>query len=120
MEPQTVVKKIKTGEVGVVVSDHFGVCTSNETLVVFDGDTFAIGTSTDKLEVVGPEKAVADFKRCGGGKGKECCMFLAADAGGFCCERFGSLRYSIIFKDGMTAQRHPARLYPECQLEREK
>lgn len=58
-----------------------------------------------------------DFKKCGGGKGADCCIFLTVGEDGFCCERFSSLRGLLISKiPTMTAKRNPPVeiSYPEC------
>lgn len=118
--PQTIVRNKGTGKKGVAVDDLPGMmrcCSEQETPVVYEGETFSSGTDTVLLEVIGPEGAVADLEKCGGGKGAECCIFLALGAKGASCERFGSLRWNIIFREGqMGAKRHPAELFPDCQL----
>jgi hypothetical protein len=90
-------------------------CTAAETPVVFDGTSSFVGISTGDLTVLGPEAAVADFAKCGGGQGADCCKFLAVGASGLTCERFGSLRYTLFFKRDMVAQREPVEPYPHCQ-----
>ena len=119
MKPQTLVKgkTIETGKFGVVIRSDFGHDAPGSVDVVFDGRTYSQEVMPEDLEIIGPENAIADFKKCGGGRGKECCRFLAVDADGFSCERFGTLRTSIQFKSGMVAKRNPSKLYPECQLE---
>jgi len=115
---QMVVRNKKTGKKGVTVDDAPGIlccCSDDETPVVYEGDTAFKGTPTEDLEVIGPENAIADFKKCGAGRGKQCCIFLTGDRPG--CERFGQLRFDIIMrKEKMSAQREPIEPYPKCQL----
>lgn len=82
-------------------------------------DQPAIVTETDPstLTVLGPENAVPDPKRCGAGRsGGDACIFLTVGAGGFQCERYGSLRWALIFNEGMRARRRPSEPYPGCFL----
>lgn len=93
-------------------------CLPDETPVVFDGDAFSQGVMTTDLKVIGPENAIPDHKRCGAGRGAECCIFLTVGPKGFECERFSSLRYTLMFKkDSMNAKREPLPLYPGCFLD---
>ncbi|KPJ56860.1 hypothetical protein AMJ49_03545 [Parcubacteria bacterium DG_74_2] len=116
-----VVRNTKTGKKGITVDDFPGsmsCCLPEETPVVYEGDTASLGTLTKDLEVIGPENAIPDPKKCGAGKGKQCCIFLVVGPSGFQCQRFGSDRWNLIFnKAKMTAQREPTELYPHCQLE---
>lgn len=115
---QMLVKRKEDGKKGVVV-DEMGfmrVCSDEEVPVVFEGTAAYFGTDFRELELLGKEDAVADFEKCGGGKGAECCKFLAAGARGFTCERFGSLRNAIIFKKDMAAKREPTEMFPNCQI----
>ena len=115
----TIVKDKETGGQGVVVSDPFGCCGSNEVPVVWDGDDSFVGTDYRLLEVVGPYKPQIDPQRCGTGRGEDCCIYLVCGAEGFECQRFGSLRYNLIFrKEKMNAKRQPERLYPNCLLDK--
>lgn len=117
---QMVVQNKKTGKKGVTVDDTPGmlsVCSDEETPVVYEGDTGFDGTLTTDLKVIGPENAVADLKKCGAGKGKQCCIFLSVGRNGPDCERHGSLRFDIIMrKEKMNAKREPTEPYPKCQL----
>lgn len=111
--------KAADGRAGVTVDDLPGMlscCSDDETPVVYDGSTGFQGTLTSTLEVIGEENAVADPVKCGAGRGAECCIFLVVGPKGFECERFGSLRNVLIFKDGMNAKRHPEKLFPFCQF----
>lgn len=102
---------------GVTVPDFMACCAEWETPVIFDGEGTFNGTPTDQLTVIGPENPVAEPKSCGAGRGAECCIFLAADARGFQCERHTYQRYTLIFaKDRMKAQREPVEAYPACKL----
>lgn len=109
------VVKHKDGRAGVVVTDPFGCCSGKEVPVVYDGTNFYSGTDYQYLKIIGPENAVADPKKCGAGTGKQCCIFLVIGTNGFECQRFGSLRDTLIFRK-MNAKRHPTQLYSNCQL----
>lgn len=109
----TKVKNMETGQIGVAVRDLYGCCTTDEVPVVYEGELGFLGTDHVLLENLGPENAIADLQKCGAGKGADCCIFLTAGAGGACCERFSSLRDSLICKD-MTAKRQPTELWPDC------
>ncbi|MBI2098561.1 MAG: hypothetical protein HYT49_02790 [Candidatus Wildermuthbacteria bacterium] len=116
--PQLVVRNKETGATGVVCPDLPGplsVDGPDEVGVVYDGETTAHGTDFRVLEVVGPENAVADLDKCGAGKGEQACIFLTIGSKGVECQRFGNLRWSLIFRT-MKAKRHPEKLFPECQL----
>jgi hypothetical protein len=113
---QTIVEK--EGKRGVVCHDCM-VCGDDETPVVWDCSDGFVGTNTDSLTVIGPENAVADPEKCGAGKGEDACKFLVFGAEGERCERYGSLRYSLMFRQ-MTAKREPILPYPQCQLEPRK
>lgn len=92
-------------------------CGPNEVPVVYEGSTAFFGTDVGDLEVIGPENAEADIEKCGADKGEECCIFMAMGSDGLSCERFGNLRYDLIFrKDQMRAKREPTELFPDCQL----
>lgn len=112
MDARTKVINKETGQRGVVVSDPWGCCLHNEVPVVWEGDTGFLGTFEDSLTIIGPENAKPVAKKCGAGS-SECCIFLTCGAGGFCCERFGSLRYALIGKE-MNAKRHPTEMWPDC------
>lgn len=115
-----VVRNKKTGRIGVVVDDlpgMFSCCTSEETPVVYEGMSACVGTLTDKLEVIGPENAVADPRGCGLGTEKDCCIFLGVNPSGFTCERYGPLRWSLIFRvREIGSQREPVALFPACRV----
>lgn len=115
--PQTVVVNSE-GARGVVVPDMAGMLNCNgpdEVGVVYEGSSFSSGTDYRELKIVGPESAVADLIECGAGKGSKCCKFLVVGAKGPECQRFGSLRWSLIFKK-MVSEREPTEPYPQCKL----
>ena len=120
IKPQTLVKNKKDGRVGVVITEPWGCCVSGEFPVVYEGTDSFLGTFAKDLEIIGPENAIADPKKCGAGKGKECCIFLVFGGrdGKFGCGRFESgIRWTLIEREGkMNAQRHPTEMYPKCQL----
>ena len=116
--PKLVVKNKETGFIGVTCCDLPVPLSCNgpdEVNVVYDDTDVALGTDYRLLEIVGTEKAVANLKRCGAGKGEEVCIFLAVGSDGAECERFGDLRWDIIFRT-MEAKRHPEKLFPKCQF----
>lgn len=119
LQQGTVVRNVKDGSIGVVINDFPGamsVCERGEILVVYEGTKIGWSTLVTDLEVKGPENAQADLKKCGGGQGDDCCIFLVVGGEGAECQRFGELRNTLIFRDGMTAQRHRIELFPRCQL----
>jgi hypothetical protein len=92
-------------------------CLPSETPVVYDNAQGFSGTETSNLRIIGPENAVAEPAKCGAGLGAECCIFLTAGKDGFCCERYGDLRFTLIFKKSdMTAKREPLAPFPQCQI----
>lgn len=110
------VKHKETGEIGVVIDDSFGCCLANEIMVVYEGTNYGHGTDEILLEDLGPEKAVADLEKCGGGQGEEACIFLAVGGDGCLCLRFTHSRDRILFQPGMNAKRHPTAMFPQCQI----
>ena len=104
-----------TGKEGVVISNSFGCCSSDETAVVFWGETFFLGMLTDRLEAIGEYEATPDLHKCGAGRGADCCIFLTVGPDGPCCERFSTMRDTLIFKT-MTAEREPPEPFPECMI----
>ncbi len=114
--PQTLVEG-PDGRRGVTCPDLMACCPSGTTPVVWDGEDAFEGTETGTLKVLGPERAQPDARRCGAGLGQDCCIFLTLGADGFCCERFGSLRHTLMFrKETMSAKRQPTALFPACFL----
>ena len=107
------VRNTKTGEEGFVVRDSFNCCTEDELAIVYDGETSFLGTDKSLLVDIDYEIPIPDLKKCGAGQGKECCIFLTMTADGPECQRFTSMRDSLIFKT-MTAERDPSEPYPEC------
>lgn len=68
------------------------------------------------LEDLGPEDPQPDFRKCGAGQGRKCCLFLTAGPSGPECERHGSLRTILLIRrPSMNAQRVPVRPAPDCQ-----
>lgn len=116
---QTVVRNKKSGSTGVVCPDLGGMlscCADDEVPVVYEGASAFCGTPFDQLEVIGPENAVADLRKCGAGQEEKCCIFLTMGASGPECQRFGNLRWNLVFRK-MSVKREPAELFPSCQLE---
>jgi hypothetical protein len=116
--PQLVVRNKATDCIGVICRDLPGPLSCNgpdEVSVVYDGTTCASGTDYRELEIIGPENAVADLEKCGAGRGEETCIFLVVGSRGAECQRFGSLRWDLIFRT-MNAKRNPDRLFPHCQF----
>ncbi len=63
-------------------------------------------------------EAVADFKKCGAGKGADCCIFLVGGSGGAECARYTSLHNTLVIKSStMNAKRAPTLPFPDCQTE---
>ena len=113
MEAGDLVRKTDTSEEGVVVTDSFGCCSSDEVPVVFFGTSHFEGTLAEKLEVIGRYEAQPDPVKCGAGRGADCCIFLTTSPNGFECQRFSHMRNILIFKK-MSAERNPTEPFPEC------
>ena len=116
--PASVVRNIVTGQVGVVCPElqpPMGCNEPGQVSVVYEGDNCACETDPEDLTFLRKEEAVADMKKCGAGKGAECCIFLVMGKNGPECQRFGDLRWSLIFKTMDSAERNPVELYPACQ-----
>lgn len=112
------VRHKESGRVGVVCPTSRFLQEDGPLSVVFEGD----GHSTTLLcmggekafEVLGPENAVADLKKCGAGQGEECCIFLVGGSNGPECQRFGSLREILQFRK-MVSKRESTEPFPMCQ-----
>jgi len=107
------VKNKETDKMGFVVADSFGCCDSSEDLVVYDGTNTGFGTDKALLETIKYETPTPEPTKCGAGMGVDCCIFLTVGSDGFVCERFNSLRDTLIFRT-MKAQRNPEEVYPLC------
>ena len=119
METGVRVQNKETGKVGHVINDSFRCCSDNEIMVVYEGTTCGSGTDRELLSKVEQTKPVPNFHKCGGGRGADCCIFLVVSGKGFECERFTSLRDTLIFRS-MHAERNPAAPYPDCMKFPEK
>ncbi len=115
METGTIVEHKTTGRQGVVVNDNFAACTPEETPVVFWGTTYFEGTPTSELDPLGEYQATPNLHKCGAGRKAECCIFLTMGPNGVCCERFSSMRDTLIFKV-MSAERNPPEPFPDCMI----
>lgn len=62
--------------------------------------------------------AIADFHKCGAGRGAECCAYLVGGGEGAECgrEQPGIASHVVrrVAEDSMRAQRLPKELWPEC------
>lgn len=116
LSPQLKVRH-SDGREGITVPDLAGfmaVCTEDETPVIWALEpSHSVGTKTELLSVIGPEAAKPVPEKCGAGRGIECCKFLLCGPDGFECGRFGSLRYTLMFRE-MNAQREPTEPFPDC------
>ena len=118
LRPKLVVRNKETSSMGVTCRDIPGPFSCNgpdEVSVVYDGTTVTSGTDYRVLEIVGPENAVADLNKCGAGRGEDACIFLVVGPNGAECQRFGDLRWDLVFRT-MRAKRHPEKLFPKCQF----
>ena len=114
MKTGTRVLNTESGKIGHVINDSFRCCGDDEILIVYEGSNCGCGTDRSLLEEAEQIKHIPDFKKCGGGRGADCCIFLTVSGSdGFVCERFSSLRDALIFK-AMKAKRNPPKPYPEC------
>ncbi len=114
IENQNRVRHTPDGRTGTVCPDLHNSCGPDEVAVVFDGINGFDGMPETDLEDLGPENAIPELDACGAGKGDDCCIFLTVGPNGFDCERYSSLRWSLIFKSGMSAKRNPTEPYPQC------
>ena len=106
----------ETKEVGYVIRDTFGCCIPSETLVVYEGTNTGLGTDSILLTPVIPNPPhKPDPKKCGAGRGEECCIFLTVSGNEFNCERFSDLRDNLIFRK-MVSERNPKEPYPVCMI----
>lgn len=119
IEQYSVVRNTETDELGVTVTDNWGVCSPSETPVIYEGSTASIGTDTTKLVVEGEfSESYGDLDKCGAGKGEYTCRYLGlVGALGPACLRYSSLRYEIESRDNLTAKANPKKIYPACQEE---
>ena len=113
MKLGTIVENKLTAQQGVVVRDTWNCCLPTEVPVVYFGTNTFLGTEINDLEEVGVYDVKPDLHKCGAGKDDDCCIFLTAGPKGPCCERFSSLRDTLIMKK-MNAKRNPIEAYPEC------
>ena len=103
----------------MVVADMpgpFAVLGAGEVLVIYEGVNHGKATNSSELEITGTEAAIADLLKCGAGRGKECCRFLTVSSKAPVCERFGSMRYNLIFNPNMSGLRNPPEPFPACQI----
>ena len=116
--PQLVVRNKATGSIGITCWDlpePLSCIGPDQVSVVYNNTTVSVRTDYRKLQIIGPENAVADLDKCGAGKGEETCIFLVIGHNGAECQRFGSLRWDLIFRT-MNVKRHPEKLFPKCQF----
>ena len=99
---------------GTVIQDSFQCCSPEEELIVYDGTNTGLGTDRGFLLEIVSEVEIPDLKGCGAGRGEQCCIFLTVGLEAN-CERFTSLRDSLIFKT-MNAKRNPEEPYPACMI----
>ena len=127
MEPRTLVRHTKLGqkgdgERGVVAQSPLAIYFPGEVAVLWeDGFDQEVSSFYDPAELtsVGREEPVADLKRCGSGRGAECCIFLTMEGEGPTCQRFLSLHAMLLErakKGEMGSRRIPKELFPNCQL----
>jgi len=118
--PKTIVKD-GSGKIGVICADLPGMMNCNEpdqVSVVFEDETIVQGRNWETLSIIGKENAeigMNEVEKCGAGTGESCCIFLTFESGEPKCERYGSIRTTLIMTP-MRAKRHPTGLYPACQL----
>ncbi len=123
LKEQTRVKHKETGKTGVIgpTINLLQMDGDHPLSIFWDGAIAGQSLNTcggeAAFEDLGPENAAPDPVKCGAGQGEDCCIFLTAGAKGFECERYGSLRYALIFrKEQMHARREPKDPYPGCFL----
>lgn len=124
LRPGTRVKTIvgpgSEHRVGTICPDlpgWLGIAAPGEVLVHFDNEEGVEGIHRSQLQGYCMERPSPDPVRCGAGRGADCCIFLTAGPKGFECQRHQSLRWTLIFKEDMAAQREPRSPYPSCMDE---
>jgi len=101
----------------------FSYCNEDETAVLFFGDNViaAIAIKTDELKVEGFEEIkILEIRKCGGGKGKDCCIFLQLikKFGGVHCVRCDDVeRKTALTENHNGGERIPTERFPECQCQ---
>ncbi|MBI4414645.1 MAG: hypothetical protein HY566_00210 [Candidatus Kerfeldbacteria bacterium] len=101
---------------GIVCPAAPGLEDEEGVAVVFPPSTVAMHVREDRLEIIGPENAVADEAKCGAGRGKRVCMFLTFADGALGCDRFSEDRWPVFFATRSQNRRQPTEAYPACQL----
>jgi len=126
LAPQMRVRHKESGQLGTIWTTIYLLTSDgdDELSIVYDNDGKGGTTITlnceggrEAFEIIGPENAIADPKKCGAGLGKECCIFLVAGSNGFECARYSSMRYDLQFRT-MNAKRDPSAPYPLCQIDK--
>ncbi len=110
----TKIRNKKNNKIGVVVSDIMSCCDETEVPIEYEGTSTFQGTDISIIEDLGLVNPQPNFSACGAGKMENCCIFLTVGPQGISCERFSSLRNSLMFKT-MSAKRQPTEAYPNCK-----
>jgi hypothetical protein len=109
---------VVNGRFGTLCPDlppPLGVLAPGDIGVRFDGEQLVTGVYADLVEELGPENPIPSAARCGGGRGKGCCIFLTCGAEGFHCARHTAHHWALVLKD-MSAKRNPVEPYPYCMV----
>ncbi|MFA5050599.1 MAG: hypothetical protein WC499_00575 [Patescibacteria group bacterium] len=114
---------ISCGNLVGPIQGVFSHCNLDETAVLFFGDGIiaAIAVKTDELKVIELEKEIkiTDIKKCGGGRGKDCCIFLrlVQKLGSVQCIRCDNIERKIAMTQNHNGgERIPTERYPGCQI----
>lgn len=124
LKPKMLVRHKATGKLGVTMPTSRFLSEDGPISVHLEDDSQLGGTTLpcfggeQAFEVLGPNPAVAEFEKCGGGQGAKCCKYMVVGPDGLECARFTSMHEPLIFRE-MVSQRRPVKLYPACQTEEE-
>lgn len=116
MHPLQKVKRKSDGREGVIKVDGMGLTTPDEVMVVYHGDLDYTLKLVEDLEDLGSVDIQPDLRKCGAGKGAECCRWLTVGPEGPDCERYSEAREYLRGRNDMVASRLPTEPYPDCQI----
>jgi hypothetical protein len=114
--PKLIVRNEENGFIGVTY-DYFpkSRLNENEVAIISGCSDYHSRIDCNVLEIIGPENAVPHVNKCGFGRGEDTCIFLNLENGILKCERFGDLRFLLLYQK-KNAKRKPKNLFPHCQL----
>lgn len=117
--------KADKSRIGLVVHDHWGLCSHEEIPVQFEGnDDDFIGMPRQSLIILhDPDNIIISHQGCGLGQGQNCCAFPIAGGNGtdadLRCGRGSKFHDALLQLATRSNRRVPEKLYPFCQLSTE-